>query len=203
MQGMQDLKQLLSSISPHAPMRVVYFPAFESFGKLPRSSDGKTVDVSEIPGDTILVFVSHQWLRPHTHPKMAHPDDTTNSKHKLICGAVTQLAASKKWDTSKICLWLDYCGLDQDNATLLQAGMSSLFGYISVCDAMLVLSPEVPEEGACTVDKIGGGFGLRAWSMLELMCFFLVCLDMLCMRLCMLVFMYACIHVYERGACWR
>jgi hypothetical protein len=167
-------------------MHVVDFKKFESFGKLPRSSDRITRDLCEVPGDTTLVFISHRWLRPwhtkeeceangHVWAGMAHPDDNAGSKHSLVCASIRKLAPQNGWDVNKLCVWLDYCGVEQDIPHLLQAGVASLRGYISLCDAVLIPSPEVPaKQNARTVDKIPGEYGERAWTRLESMSFYTV-----------------------------
>jgi len=186
LQVIRQLKSLVDSIHAEATMLVVDFDKFASFGKLPRSSDRITRDVRGAPGDVKVVFISHRWLRPwHTREECeanghiwagtAHPDDDAGSKHSLICAGVRKLALKKGWDLGKVCLWLDYCGVEQDIPRLLLAGVASLRGYISVCDAVLIPSPEVPaEETARTVDKIAGEYGERAWTRLESMSFYTV-----------------------------
>lgn len=64
---MKELKDgLWGSVHPDTPMHVLRFKDFESFGKIPRSSDRQTVPLSKVPGSK-LVFISHRWLRPwHT-----------------------------------------------------------------------------------------------------------------------------------------
>jgi hypothetical protein len=60
---MHVLKDLIKSIRKNAPMRVVPWKDFLKFGKLPRSSDRLTVDVTEVEWNAKLVFISHRWLR--------------------------------------------------------------------------------------------------------------------------------------------
>lgn len=175
MQVIQALENLFNGIKTESPMRVVEFATFEKFGKLPRSSDKKTMELVVVPGDAKLVFISHRWLRPNADPKIAHPDDDDGTKHKLICAGIQKLAEKKKWNTHQVYLWLDFCGVEQDNDVLLKAGVASLRGYISLCDAVLIPSPQVPDEvSENTVDKIAGGYGDRAWTRLESMSFYTV-----------------------------
>ena len=183
---MQELTNLFKDISAKAPMRVVRFETFRRCGKIPRSDNKVTQDVSLIPGEAKIVFISHRWLRPwhtqreceekgHTWAGMAHPDDHLGTKHALICAAIQKLAEQKAWDLDQVFLWLDFCGVEQDDAELLREGVKSLRGYISICDAVLVPSPEVPaQDGDKTVDRIGGEYGARAWTRLESMSFYTV-----------------------------
>jgi hypothetical protein len=203
-QVVKELKGLYASVLPEAPMRVIAFLDFERFGMIPRSSDtrktqkgaskesdqvsGKLLhlhDVNEVPGDMKLIFISHRWLRPDVDPAKAHPDDAQGSKHKLICAGVRKLAVKKGWDINCMGLWVDFCGVEQDDDVLLKAGVASLRGYISVCDAVLIPSPKVPEAGDNTVDKIAGEYGGRAWTRLESMSFYTVSVARLCMPPCL------------------
>jgi hypothetical protein len=130
-------------------MCVVKFVDFQRFGKLPRSSDRLTCNISQVSFEEKMVFISHRWLRPwHTQKKCegyghvwagnAHPDDYEGSKHELICAGIHKLAAKKGWEVSQVFLWLDFCCIEQDSPTLLKAGVASLRGYVSLCDAILI-----------------------------------------------------------------
>jgi hypothetical protein len=184
---MQELTNLFDDISEDAPMHVVSFQTFKLHGELPRSSDHLTQPVSLLPGEAKIIFISHRWLRPwHTqheceeqgHPwaGMAHPDDQAGSKHALICAAIQKLAEQKAWNLdTQVFLWLDFCCVEQDDSHLLLEGVKSLRGYISICDAVLVPSTEVPALGGeKTVEKIAGEYGDRAWTRLESLSFYTV-----------------------------
>jgi hypothetical protein len=144
------------------------------------------IDISMLSGHNKVIFISHRWFRPwktreecernkHQWAGRAHPDDAAGSKHKLICQGICQLAQRKEWHINQLSLWLDFCSVEQDDAALLTAGVDSLCGYISVCDAVLIPSPEVPKDmGQKTVDQIAGGYGDRAWMLLESMSFYTV-----------------------------
>jgi hypothetical protein len=174
-QVIKELENLFKKIHVNSPMRVVSFETFQDFGQLPRSSDRKTHEISVLHGNAKLVFISHRWFRPNEDPKIAHPDDEHNSKHKLVCAGIQKLAEQKKWNIQHMYLWLDFCGVEQDDFALLKAGVASLRGYISVCDAVLIPSREVPPEGSeWTVDRIAGEYGGRAWTRLESMSFYTV-----------------------------
>lgn len=177
---------LYKDISADAPMRVIRFETFKQCGKLPRSDDKVTQEVSLIPGETKLIFISHRWLRPwHTQQEceqhgsvwagMAHPDNQYGAKHALICAATQKLAEQKAWNLHEVHLWLDFCGVEQDDERLKQEGVKSLRGYVSVCDVVLVPSLEIPaEDGERTVERIRGQYGERAWTRLESMSFYTV-----------------------------
>ncbi len=179
------LKNLANSILAESSMKIITFTDFEKLGKLPRSCDRKAQDISVASVHTKLVFISHRWLRPwktreecernkHVWAGMAHPDDNNGAKYRLICAGVRRLAEEKGWDIHHVGLWLDFCCVEQDDAALLQAGIASLRGYISVCDAVLIPTSEVPVDAAWTVDKIPGEYGERAWTRLESMSFYAV-----------------------------
>jgi hypothetical protein len=184
-------------------MQVVRFSDFEAFGQLPRSSDNLTELLSDMNNeDVFVVFISHRWLRPwhtreecvqqgHTWAGMPHPDNAAGDKHALICAGIKRLAQLKEWNIHKVCLWLDFCGVEQDDADLLLAGVDSLRGYISLCDAVLIPSLHEPVEGAWTVDRIEGGYGERAWTRLESMSFYAVSL----LRLPERVYAYVSVYV--------
>jgi hypothetical protein len=187
-QVIKELENLFKKIHVNSPMRVVSFETFQDFGQLPRSSDRKTHEISVLHGNAKLVFISHRWFRPNEDPKIAHPDDEHNSKHKLVCAGIQKLAEQKKWNIQHMYLWLDFCGVEQDDVALLTAGVASLRGYISVCDAVLIPSREVPPAGSeWTVDRIAGEYGGRAWTRLESMSFYAVGSPELCHKLCHLM----------------
>ena len=50
-QVMGVLKSMAESIDPRAPMLVIKYAAFKEHGCIPRSSDEKTVPLSELPAD--------------------------------------------------------------------------------------------------------------------------------------------------------
>jgi hypothetical protein len=185
LQVIEAFKELVCSIQPGAPMRILRFSAFENFGKLPRSSDNLATQIRRADKDLKLVFISHRWLRPwhtkeeceehgHVWAGMPHPDDAAGSKHKLICAGVRKLVEKKGWDIRQVALWLDFCCIEQDDKSRLASGVQSLRGYISICDAVLIPSPEVPAASARTVDQITGDYGERAWTRLESMSFYTV-----------------------------
>ncbi len=204
LQVIRAFEELVSSLHGEAPMRILRFSALEKFGKLPRSSDNLTSQICYDDKDLKLVFISHRWLRPwhtkeeceehgHVWAGMAHPDDAAGSKYKLICAGVRKLVEKKGWDISQVALWLDFCCIEQDDKIVQAAGIKSLRGYISICDAVLIPSPEVPAASARTVDQITGDYGGRAWTRLESMSFYtvsIVCIHTPCLNVCLIYFLH-------------
>jgi hypothetical protein len=178
----QELKALVESVDPRAPMLVVGFKEFESFRKLPRSDDDvRRVEVSQLRADAKLVFISHRWLRPwHTREEceakgqkwqgMPHPDDDMGKKHKLICAGIVKLSEVKGWNIDKVSVWLDFCSVDQVNTEMLLAGITSLRGYISVCDAMLIPSLEVRYVGCWSLNHTHSNLGIMKHTILSGAC---------------------------------
>lgn len=186
---MQELKKIWSTVDKDASMRVISLVDLKALGRLPRSSDGKTVLLEEVPEEAKIVYVSHVWLRPwhtkedcesngHEWAGMAHPDDAKGTKHGLLCRALEALAKKKAkqgWDASKTYVWLDFCGVEQDDAVLRAKTSRSLLAYLAVSDLVVIPSPSVPPEGALTSDRVPGEYGERAWTLLESLGFFGVC----------------------------
>jgi hypothetical protein len=79
-------------------------------GQIPRSSDKNLtmVYLNEMRASVIRVMVSHRWLSPSTDPSLAHPDDNTHSKQKLLCICFERLGASG-WIRNNPVVWIDFC----------------------------------------------------------------------------------------------
>jgi len=185
-QVMRALKNdMIGSIDLRAPMRVIKYLTFKEHGRIPRSDDKVTKKLSEVPDDAMLGFISHRWFRPwHTKEECeanghvwwgkAHPDDAQGTKHRLICDGMEKLAKAKGWDIDNVYLWVDFAGVEQDDEELLKAGVASLRGYITLCDAVLIPASAVPEGAEHTVDMVPGGYGDRGWTRLEAMSMYAV-----------------------------
>mmetsp|Transcript_9880 Transcript_9880/g.24345 ORF Transcript_9880/g.24345 Transcript_9880/m.24345 type:complete len:1001 (+) Transcript_9880:2-3004(+) len=192
---MDFIKQnLIGGVDDRTPMRLVPFLAFakhageDGRGSIPRSSDGKTVLLSEVPEDANIVFISHRWLRPwrsqreceaagHPWAGHAHPDDAAGTKHGLICDGLVGLAKRKLWHPSmaSVFLWIDFAGVEQDSLDLLPAACASLGGYIAMCDAILIPSPAPPDAGgARSFESIPCSYSDRGWTQLEALAMYAV-----------------------------
>ena len=73
-------------------------------GEMPRSTDGKSVDASDLPLESKVVFFSHRWFRPQDK----HPDDARNSKWALIVAAGRVLTAKHDINETSLYLWIDF-----------------------------------------------------------------------------------------------
>ena len=160
-------------------MQVVQFYDFKTADGMPRSSEGVTQDIEDVPDDAILCMVTHKWVRPwhdkadcekHSHQWAGrpHPDNDSGAKHMLVCKAAERLCREKGWDMRKLYLWVDYCCIEQDNIRLRTKGVKSMLGYIAACDCLLIPSMELPPEGATSTNRVLGGN--RSWFQLETMC---------------------------------
>lgn len=177
MQNFKALKEQWRSVDQIlAPMKVVRYSDLNKHGRLPRSSDGLTIPLSEVGQGEHIVFCSHNWKRGdeeqcksngHVWEGAAHPDDEKGTKHRLLCAGVAKLAELKGWSLDTVYVWLDFCGIDQDDDAKKWAGVESLRGYLSVCDAVIIPYPKPPRADAPrSVDALEV-YGERGWTLLE------------------------------------
>ena len=87
-----------------ALMTVVSLTKFIEAGEMPRSTDGKSVDASDLPLESKVVFFSHRWFRPQDK----HPDDARNSKWAVIVAVGRALAAKHDINETSLYLWIDF-----------------------------------------------------------------------------------------------
>ena len=177
MQNIKTLTEQWASVNQSlAPMRVVRYSDLEKHGKLPRSSDGITIPLTEVGEDERIVFCSHNWKRGdeeqckkngHVWQGAAHPDDEKATKHKLLCAGVAKLAEEKGWTLDNVHVWLDFCGIDQDDDAKKWAGVESLRGYLSVCDAVIIPYPQPLRADASRSVDVLEVYGERGWTRLE------------------------------------
>ena len=130
---LRALQQQWNSVAhDNAGMRVVPYGNFKMHEKLPRSSDNKTVALTNLPHGARLVFISHNWMRGdeeqckrngHVWEGGAHPDDEKATKHRLVCRSVEELARKKGWKLDEVYVWLDFCGIEQDDTVKKMAGV--------------------------------------------------------------------------------
>ncbi|KAH8052794.1 hypothetical protein JL722_9928 [Aureococcus anophagefferens] len=160
------------------PMRVMDLADFAAFGKIPRSSDGLARDRRD--GDYV-VFVSHRWWGPTTPDADFHGSDgrdATRVKYGLIKRGIEAIVRKEKLDRSRVCVWMDFACIEQDDAKTQKLGVQSLIAWASRVDVLLV--PVKPALADCeafdAADAPAGlrNYGERAWCRLE--CYVFLCL---------------------------
>ncbi|EGB02531.1 hypothetical protein AURANDRAFT_68793, partial [Aureococcus anophagefferens] len=120
------------------PMRVMDLADFAAFGKIPRSSDGLARDRRD--GDYV-VFVSHRWWGPTTPDADFHGSDgrdATRVKYGLIKRGIEAIVRKEKLDRSRVCVWMDFACIEQDDAKTQKLGVQSLIAWASRVDVLLV-----------------------------------------------------------------
>lgn len=190
----QRLKMALrNEVKPEAPFRAVPFEALKNHGKLPRSSDNLAKTLAEIEGackstkkNIKVVFLSHRWLRPWSTKEecerkggtwvdgLPHPDNEEGAKFTLVIDGIEHVARVKEWDTRNVAVWLDYACIEQDNIQLRNAGVQSLLGYMTRCEFVII--PTLVQPDHLTVHRLPGDYGIRAWTRLESLCFYVMSL---------------------------
>eukprot|EP01010_Urceolus_cornutus_P003787 NODE_554_length_1550_cov_252.945370_g416_i0.p1 GENE.NODE_554_length_1550_cov_252.945370_g416_i0~~NODE_554_length_1550_cov_252.945370_g416_i0.p1 ORF type:complete len:458 (-),score=102.54 NODE_554_length_1550_cov_252.945370_g416_i0:175-1494(-) len=137
----------VDSWKPHfkeyAPMVVLPYTIFKAKGRFIRSSEGDAVEVSSLSKNSVIVFISHRWLRPHMDPTIAHPDNEKNEKHGHIILGLEKFFPSTE-EHRRLYLWIDFACIDQDDNNLKGKGIKSLPAYIE--KSHLTLTPIVDND---------------------------------------------------------
>merc|ERR1712091_181068 len=121
------------------PMRVMGLADFAAFGRIPRSSDGLARDRRD--GDYV-VFVSHRWWGPTTpDADFAGSDgrDATRVKYGLIKRGIEAIVRKEKLDRSRVCVWMDFACIEQDDAKTQKLGVRPLIAWASRVDVLLAV----------------------------------------------------------------
>jgi hypothetical protein len=84
-----------------------------------------------------------------------------------LCAGVAKLAEEKGWTLDNVHVWLDFCGIDQDDDAKKWAGVESLRGYLSVCDAVVIPYPQPLRADASRSVDVLEVYGERGWTRLE------------------------------------
>ena len=119
------------------------------------------------------VLVSHKWLRPAFpapphHGRDGHPDDSDNSKCKLIIAALDNLRKGPHPPVPadhQFAIWIDYSCLDQDNREY--QNFDEVFQLIiKRCDIVLtpIVDPDWNSWGKETPKKLPAGGWLKAYQ---------------------------------------
>jgi len=135
-----------SSLSSQSLPPIVFFDHddLKELNRFPRSPEDKALQTKYTDidrGNSLLIFVSHSWLRgwpgADGYDRRPHPDTKNDDKMKLILEAVEQIKKGVTSGIEKIYLWLDYGCIDQDASACLELKM--LDKIVGVCD--LILTP--------------------------------------------------------------
>ena len=118
------------NIEPTAPMVLIPYSSFVSFGAIPRSSDRDSLKVTcynelidrDKREGSLIAFISHRWLNPTLNPKDMHPD-RDNIKYRTIVEGFNRLLSGLHIDVRDVYLWIDFCCIDQDDPSVLGAGV--------------------------------------------------------------------------------
>src|SRR5690348_13804104 len=103
------------------PIRFIPFDQFKNLGTIPRYPDNKDLCVvlEEIDvNNSLLVFVSHCWLRGWDGAVgwdgRPHPDNAVGGKYALTVAGIEKIMKGMAKDLKKCYLWLDYGCIDQN-----------------------------------------------------------------------------------------
>ena len=173
------------------PMVGIRFEEFKKFGRIPRSDEARAagVLVEFDPVTMSAIFMSHTWWErsikyhgadqdpPFTAPYTAKdgeydvgtPDLQTGAdkdkKFAVMCRGVEKLVA--KGFPKDPFLWVDWFSIDQTDDDIKVKGVRSIIHYTTMCDAMLIPTP----DDNCRYAMIDGTispavipvYGTRGW----------------------------------------
>ncbi|KAH7629349.1 hypothetical protein B0T09DRAFT_366595 [Sordaria sp. MPI-SDFR-AT-0083] len=114
--------------------RLKYLPYADfSFGRLPRSSDRLHRPFTPTTDDgKYIIFISYRWINKDPNPQS--PDDANNMQYKRMLDAVELFLQNRpEVDKEKLCIWMDFACVDQDNPS---AGVAALPMIIAQCNAI-------------------------------------------------------------------
>ena len=136
-------------------IRFIEFEKFKSQGKIPRCPNQLNLctDIREVKKareNSLLVFVSHRWLRSQDN----HPDDPVDSKFQLIVEGLEKVKKSFCPDMQNMFVWLDYSSIDQDGNKMGE--LKLLDQIIQLCDIMF--TPIVDDLWESRTYDIGPGW---------------------------------------------
>jgi len=152
---------MLSAFQATKGIKFLPFQKVLDFGRIPRSSEGLTVQAAELEDDTFKIFVSHRWLSPwwpgapfpppglaHTRDGKdeGHPDRTGHPKYELLVAALRRMQADG-WipkDDDKVALWIDFACIDQDGENPADELNESMIRLVGLCD--MVMTPVVDDK---------------------------------------------------------
>jgi hypothetical protein len=124
------------------PIRFIPFEKFKDLGSTPRFPENRNLCVvlEEIDlGTSLLIFVSHCWLRGFAGAKgwdgRPHPDNAEGGKYNLIVEGVEKMLKVLAPGMKNCFLWLDYGCIDQNGDPAGE--LKQLDKIVEVCDCLL------------------------------------------------------------------
>lgn len=136
----------MSTFEPLEPMVVLDFEMLKAIGRIPRSDEARKMRGLLVPlddvgdrADTLVVFVSHRWLRS----KAAHK---AKFERLIVAGEILkrQFNAAAIGGTpqlKRLLLWMDWACIDQDDRASRDRGVASLPAYVEQSDVLLTPIP--------------------------------------------------------------
>lgn len=135
---------------PLPPIRILKLETLIDLGRFPRSpeDDIHTCMLSSIDRDnTLLVFVSHCWLRGHSSAHgwdgNPHPDNAGSDKYALCVEGLQRLKITFAPRMKDCYIWMDYCCMNQ-NAIKASEAIENYDTIIECCDCLFtpVVDPD-------------------------------------------------------------
>ncbi|KAH7069567.1 hypothetical protein BKA63DRAFT_421242 [Paraphoma chrysanthemicola] len=152
--------------------KYVRYADFQQCGRLPRSSDPFTKDhIEHVEGTKtpFVLFFSYRWIAkdPGSQSDGDSPDNVQHTQYNRMLRAIELfLKLHSEVDRSRLCIWLDFACIDQDNQ---KPGVAALPMNLAQCNGMVSLIDEkYYERSWCCVEvlmiqTLRKAFGLHAW----------------------------------------
>lgn len=123
------------------PIRLIDFDGFWKLKRLPRCPDrlDKTVTLDSINrNESLLIFISHCWLRGHKAAKdwsgKPHPDTVAGDKYKLCLEGIEWVKRNMAPRMKHCYVWLDFGCINQDGNPAGE--LEQLDKIVECCDAI-------------------------------------------------------------------
>lgn len=113
-------------------------------GRIPKSTDNITQQFTSSMGASTetdcIVFISYRWINGARLENFT-PDDKENTQYNRMLRALLEfLRLNPGVKPERLCLWIDWACVDQDNADVAARGIAALSMCIAQCDAMISLT---------------------------------------------------------------
>lgn len=132
-------------------IRFMKFEDFAAFGGFLRCPDSEDVtrDLASIDrNNSLLVFISHCWLRGNENAEGwdgdPHPDNASGEKYRLCCEGIKKLKTVFAPRVKDCYIWLDYSCMNQENKDLSDE-LEHYDRIVEVCDC--IFTPIANSDG--------------------------------------------------------